>query len=251
MSLTMASSSGVKDSLANANGPVAAGRTRILIVEDDIPLGRFLSRELEAMGFRVNVHHDGESALENLKAARHDLMILDLNLPKMDGMALLEQLRELSQPCCPVLVLSARTRMEDVVLALNQGADDCLGKPFSFQEMVARIRSLLRRSDVSASGSASKIGDLTVDREQRRVMRGTRRIDLTPREFAILEYLVSQAGKPVTRADLMREVWHAALDPTTNIIDVYMKYLRDKVDGEGEVKLIHTVRGIGYVLSYD
>ena len=141
--------------------------------------------------------------------------------------------------------------MEDVVLALNQGADDCLGKPFSFQEMVARIRSLLRRSDVSANESASKIGDLTVDREQRRVMRGTRRIDLTPREFAILEYLVSQAGKPVTRADLMREVWHAVLDPTTNIVDVYMKYLRDKVDGEGEVKLIHTVRGIGYVLSYD
>ena len=141
--------------------------------------------------------------------------------------------------------------MEDVVSALNQGADDCLGKPFSFQEMVARIRSLLRRSDASANGSASKIGDLTVDREQRRVMRGTRRIDLTPREFAILEYLVSQAGKPVTRADLMREVWNAALDPTTNIVDVYMKYLRDKVDGEGEVKLIHTVRGIGYVLSYD
>lgn len=223
---------------------------RILIVEDDVPLGKFLCRELKLKDFSVDVSHDGEAACDGLRDINYDLVILDLNLPKMDGMSFLKHAR-LLEPRLPVLVLTARNRTEDLVLALEQGADDCLIKPFSFQELLARVRSLLRRNSNSMGTSAAKVGDLTINREEHRVMRGARRIDLTPREFAILEHLVDNVGKPVSRMTLMREVWNIPFDPSTNIVDVYMKYLRDKIDLEGDVKLIRTVRGVGYVLSND
>jgi DNA-binding response OmpR family regulator len=219
----------------------------ILIVDDDIPLGKFLSRELKNRQFSAEVCHDGETAVESIKDSNCELVILDLNLPKMDGMAILKQVR-LTQPRLPILVLTARNRTEDLLLALEQGADDYLVKPFSFMELLARIRNLLRRSSTPAV-SSSKIGDLTINREEHWVMRGERRIDLTVREFALLEYLMSNVGKAVSRATLMREVWNIQIDSTTNIVDVYMKYLRDKIDRDGEVKLIRTVRGVGYVLS--
>jgi two-component system, OmpR family, copper resistance phosphate regulon response regulator CusR len=237
--------------------PTATEQFSVMVVEDDVPLSRFLSRELKLLNFGVSVHHDAESAVENLKTSAYDLVILDLNLPNMDGIGFLQHVRSLSNHHFPVLVLSARTGTEDVISALDHGADDCLSKPFSFRELQARIRSLLRRKPVPTAAPSQagdqilQVGDLVLNKEERRVTRGARRITLTPREFAILEYLMINARKPVSRVDLMREVWNIAFDPTTNVVDVYMKYLRDKVDHEGEFKLIRTVRGVGYELSND
>jgi two-component system copper resistance phosphate regulon response regulator CusR len=222
---------------------------RILIVEDDVPLGKFLSRALTEKSFSVEVILDGDAAWEALQKSVYNLLILDLNLPSMDGMTLLRRVH-VNQPAPSVLVLTARNRTEDLVAALEQGADDCLIKPFSFLELLARVRGLLRRSTSPMAGSP-KFGDLTINREEHRAARGKRQIDLTPREFSILECLMNNAGKTVSRATLMQEVWHAPFDPSTNIVDVYMKYLRDKIDVAGETKLLRTVRGVGYVLRND
>jgi DNA-binding response OmpR family regulator len=223
---------------------------RILVVDDDIALCKFLSRELKRRHFDVTIRHDGEAACTDLQQSAYDLLILDLNLPKLDGMAVMKQVR-LSRPRLPILVLTARNRTEDVVLALEQGADDCLVKPFSYQELLARVRVMLRRDSPATTVSSSNAGDLTINREEHRVLRGERRIDLTAREFDLLEYLMNNVGKAVSRKRLMEDVWNIPYDSTTNIVDVYMKYLRDKVDIEGEVKLIRTVRGIGYVFGND
>lgn len=222
---------------------------KILIVEDDVALAKFLGRELSSRNFSVDLSHDGQAAYEHLQHSSYDLAILDLNLPKMDGMELLKHVRRI-HPNMPILILTARNRTEDLVCALECGADDCLIKPFSFLELTARIGSLLRRKSAAVS-TAQRIHDLVVNKDEHKVMRGERKIDLTPREFAILDYLMDNVGKPVSRALLMRDVWNVPFDPGTNIVDVYMKYLRDKVDRAGETKLIRTVRGVGYVLSCD
>jgi DNA-binding response OmpR family regulator len=223
-----------------------AGR-RVLIVEDDVALATFLSDELRAERFTVDVVHDGEAALAILQDERRfDLLILDLNLPKLDGISLLERVKP-AQPRLRMLVLTARTQIKDKVKALQSGADDCLTKPFSLAELFARVHALLRR-DAGLVPNCSKVGDLTLNREERKVERAGRRIDLTPREFAILEYLMRNAGRPVSRATLLEEVWNMPPDPSTNIVDVYMKYVRDKVDLPGETKLTHTIRGVGYEL---
>lgn len=220
---------------------------KILVVEDDPHLSKFLSRELKLKSFSVDVRFDGETACEKLQEHAYDLVILDLNLPKMDGLAVIKETR-VNQPRLPILVLTARSRTEDLVSALEHGADDCLIKPFSFLELMARIRSLLRRN-LAPTVSTPGIGNLTINREQHRASRGDRKIDLTARELALLEYLMKNVGKAVSRATLLKEVWSTSADSATNIVDVYMKYLRDKVDLDGETKLIRTVRGVGYVLS--
>lgn len=221
-----------------------AGR-RILIVEDDLSLAGFLRTELQSHGLTVEIVHDGEAALSALQGERpYDLLILDLNLPKLDGIHLLQRVKPARTR---ILVLTARSRVEDKVKALQTGADDCLTKPFSLIELFARVHALLRR-DAEMVPNCSQVGDLTLNREERRVERNGRRIELTPREFAILELLMRNAGKPVSRATLLEEVWNMPPDPSTNIVDVYMKYVRDKVDLPGETKLTHTIRGVGYEL---
>jgi two-component system copper resistance phosphate regulon response regulator CusR len=223
-----------------------AGR-RVLIVEDDMALAGFLRTELQSQFLVVDMVHDGEAALTKIQEERpYDLMVLDLNLPKLDGIHLLERVRPV-HPRLRMLVLTARSRVEDKVKALQTGADDCLTKPFSFSELIARVQVLLRRNS-GMIPNCSKVADLTLYREERRVERNGRRIDLTPREFAILEFMMRNPGRPVSRATLMEEVWNMPADPSTNIVDVYMKYVRDKVDLPGETKLTHTIRGVGYEL---
>jgi DNA-binding response OmpR family regulator len=222
-----------------------AGR-RVLIVEDDLSLAGFLDSELQSEGFAVDLVHDGEAALAALQERQYDLLILDLNLPKLDGIGLLQRVKP-THPRLRMLVLTARRRIEDKVKALQSGADDCLTKPFSLAELLARVNALLRR-DSAAIPNFSQVGDLTINREERRVERNGRRIELTPREFAILELLMRNVGRPVSRATLLEQVWNMPPDPSTNIVDVYMKYVRDKVDLPGERKLTHTIRGVGYEL---
>jgi DNA-binding response OmpR family regulator len=219
----------------------------ILIVEDDESLAGFLSEELRAQGNVVEHVSDGEVALAALTAKRrYDLLILDLNLPKLDGISLIRQVRPV-QPRLPILVLTARSRVEDRVNALQNGADDCLNKPFSLAELQARADALLRRN-TGLVPNVSMVGDLIMYREERRVERNGRRIELTPREFAILDVLLRNAGRPVSRATLLEEVWNTSAENSTNIVDVYMKYVRDKIDLPGEPRLTHTVRGFGYEL---
>ena len=218
----------------------------ILIVEDDQPLCRFLSRTLHGASFRVQLAHDGPSALDQLQPST-DLVILDINLPGPSGFEVLRSLRP-RFPKLPVLVLTARSRTEDMVAAFESGADDCLIKPFSDVELLARVRALLRRNTGVLPRSV-RVLDLELFREEHRVERNGRRVELTPREFSLLEFLMREPGTPVSRATLMQEVWGVELESATNVVDVYMKYLRDKVDCEDEIKLIRTVRGVGYVVG--
>jgi DNA-binding response OmpR family regulator len=220
---------------------------RILLIEDDLSLTGFLSAEFKAENFNVDLVHDGEEAIVILEEGPHyDLVILELNLPKLDGISVIQRLRR-TQPRLPVLVLTARSRVEDKVQALQSGADDCLTKPFSLIELLARVRALMRRNS-GLIPNCSKVGDLTLYRAERRVERNGRRIELTPREFAILEVMMRDAGRPVSRSKLLAEVWNTSSKAATNIVDVYMKYVRDKIDLPGEPRLTHTVRGIGYEL---
>jgi DNA-binding response OmpR family regulator len=220
---------------------------RVLIAEDDVALAKFVSQGLEAEHYTVDVCSDGEQARTAASEVDYDLIILDLNLPKLDGVAVLRQLRS-KKPTLPVLVLTQRTRVEDRVQCLDTGADDYLPKPFSFSELSARIRALLRRSHLP-SESILAIDDLKLDRIEHRVERSGRRIDLTTKEFALLEYLMRNAGRCVTRAMIIEHVWNLTFDTTTNVVDVYINYLRRKIDDGHATKLIHTVRGVGYELN--
>ena len=220
---------------------------RILIAEDDEALARFVRQGLEGEHYAVDVFADGEQARTAAAANDYDMVILDLNLPKLDGVSVLRQVR-LKKPSLPVLVLTQRTRVEDRVQCLDLGADDYLGKPFSFSELSARIRALVRRSHLP-SESVLAVADLKLDRVERRVERGGQRIELTTKEFALLEYLMRNAGRKVTRSMIIEHVWNLTFDTTTNVVDVYINYLRRKIDDSHPTKLIHTVRGVGYELS--
>lgn len=195
---------------------------RILIAEDDQALGNFVRQGLEAEHYTVDIIADGEQARSAATNSEYDLVVLDLNLPTLDGVTILRHLR-LNRPTVPVLVLTQRTKVEDRVQCLDTGADDYLAKPFSFSELSARIRALLRRSHVP-SDSVLKIADLKLDRVQRIVERAGRRIDLTGKEFSLLEYLMHNAGRNVTRSMIIEHVWNLSFDTTTNVVDVYINY---------------------------
>jgi DNA-binding response OmpR family regulator len=227
--------------------PRAGAARKVLIAEDDEMLARFLERLLSAEGYAVEHVNDGASVLSQLRPEL-DLLLLDLNLPGLDGLSVLRALRQQSGRL-PVLVLTARDRTEGLLAALDGGADDCLTKPFSYLELLARMRALLRRS-APAPENLTCCADLALYREQALVTRAGRRLDLTPREYKLLEYLMRTPEVPVARSVLLKEVWGApAGEPSTNVVDVYMKYLRDKVDLPGLQKVVRTVRGTGYMIS--
>jgi two-component system copper resistance phosphate regulon response regulator CusR len=219
---------------------------RILIAEDDEAVARFVRQGLEGEQYQVDVFSDGEQALAAAIDSVYDLVVLDLNLPKLDGISILRQLRS-KKTSLPVLILTQRTRVEERVQCLDGGADDYLPKPFSFSELSARIRALLRRSHLP-SESVLTVADLRLDRVQHLVERAGRRIDLTAKEFSVLEYLMRNAGRSVTRSMILEHVWNLTFDTATNLVDVYINYVRRKIDDGHATKLIHTVPGVGYEL---
>jgi DNA-binding response OmpR family regulator len=195
---------------------------RILIAEDDSALASFVKKGLDAEHYAVDVSHDGEQARAMAGEFDYDLVVLDLNLPRLDGVVILRYLRT-RKPSMPILILTGRTRVEDRVQCLDLGADDYLSKPFSFSELSARIRALLRRCHLPAE-SILTVEDLKLDRVERRVERAGRRIDLTGKEFALLEYLMRNAGRRITRAMIIEHVWNLSFDTCTNVVDVYVNY---------------------------
>jgi DNA-binding response OmpR family regulator len=220
---------------------------RILIAEDDTALAGFVRKGLEAEHYAVDVSNDGEQARALATELDYDLVVLDLNLPRLDGVSILRRVRA-EKPSLPILVLTARGRVDDRVLCLDAGADDYVIKPFSFSELSARIRALSRRSRLP-SESVLRVEDLKLDRVERRVTRGARMIDLTSKEFALLEYLMRNAGRRVTRAMIIEHVWDISYDPMTNIVDAHIRALRAKIDRGFSPSLIATVRGAGYMLE--
>ena len=219
---------------------------RILVVEDEKRIQEFLSRGLESSGYAVDVAATGTSAVEMVHSTEYDLIVLDLMLPDMDGFTILQKIRNRkSSP--PVLILSARDTVEDRVKGLDLGADDYLVKPFSFAELQARVRARLRRGQPMPE--RLQVGDLQLDCIRRKVTRANENIELAPKEFSILEYLMRNRGRPLSRTMIVEHVWDMDYDGLTNIVDVYIRHLRSKIDDKFPMKMIHTVRGIGYMLD--
>jgi DNA-binding response OmpR family regulator len=216
----------------------------ILLIEDDPAIVRFLGRGLAAHGHRTISADNGEDGLLMAAEEAVELVLLDVMLPRMDGRRVLERIR-LRRPDLPVLMLTARDGVHDKVEALDLGADDYLTKPFDLEELLARMRALVRRSDQSWS-ARMEFGDLKVDLRSRRVSRGDRRMDLSSREFALLEYFMRHPGQVLSRQQILSAVWDYAFDPGSNVVDVYVRYLRSKLDRRGEPSVIETVRGAGY-----
>jgi heavy metal response regulator len=219
---------------------------RILIIEDEEKIARFVERGLKEEAFEVEIALRGDEGFELAQTEGFDLIVLDVKLPGMDGFAVARELRKKGAQA-KIIMLSARDAVEDKVRGLDSGADDYLTKPFSFDELLARVRALLRRGESAAP--ELRVADLTLDQRKRRVTRGGREIGLSNREYALLEYLMLNADAVVSRARIAEHVWGIDFDTFTNTIDVYIRYLREKIDADSGPKLIHTVRGRGYCLS--
>jgi heavy metal response regulator len=219
---------------------------RILVIEDEVKIAQFIKRGLKEEGYAVDVSADGEEGHFMLSSNEYDAIILDLMLPKIDGLTLCRTLRKEGNQT-PILMLTAKDTVKDKVKGLDSGADDYLPKPFAFEELLARVRVLLRKKD-SRVQTQLKVEDLSLDLLTHKVTRGNREIELTVKEYALLEYLMRNAGNIVTRTMISEHVWDINFDTFTNVIDVYINYLRNKIDTGFENKMIHTVRGKGYLL---
>lgn len=222
---------------------------RILVVEDEKKIADFIKRGLREEGYAVDTAGDGENGLFMARTNEYDLILLDLMLPKLDGISLCRKLKG-SKVLAPVIMLTAKDTVKDKVLGLDSGADDYLTKPFAFEELLARIRAILRKRD-SQVMTTIKVSDLELDLITHKVKRGDKDIELTAKEYSLLEYMMRNAGVIVTRTMISEHVWDIDFDTFTNVIDVYINYLRNKIDSGFRKKLIHTVRGRGYILKED
>ncbi len=221
---------------------------RVLLVEDDKKIATFITKGLGQAGFAVDHAADGEDGLHLALNEAFDACIIDIMLPKRDGLSLIEELRR-QKINTPVLILSAKRSVDDRVKGLQTGSDDYLVKPFAFSELLARVQALIRRASPPALPTRLVVADLHLDLLTRDIFRGDQKIDLQPREFALLEYLMRNAGRVVSKTMILEHVWDYNFDPQTNVVDVLVCRLRNKVDRDFETKIIHTIRGVGYVLK--
>ncbi len=220
---------------------------RALIVEDDRKIASFLAKGLKQAGWAVDHVRTGEEGLDRALSEPYDAAVIDVMLPGLDGLSLIEELRR-RQVTAPVLILSARRTVDDRVRGLQSGGDDYLTKPFAFTELLARLRALVRRATGAAEPTRLTVGGLNVDLITREVRRDGRGLELQPREFSLLEYLMRNAGRPVSKAMILQHVWGYDFDPQTNVVEVLLSRLRNKVDGDRLDRMLHTLRGVGYVL---
>ena len=217
------------------------------MVEDDPAIASFLVKGLKEAGFAVDHAASGGAALEMASSTTYDLAVIDLMLPGLDGLSLIEELRR-RRITVPVIILSAKRSVDDRVRGLQAGGDDYLTKPFAFEELLARVQALIRRATGAAEPTRLVVGDLVLDLVSRKVERGGRALDLRPREYALLEYLMRNPGRVVSKAMILSHVFDYSFDPRTNVVDVLVHRLRERVDKEFATPMIHTVRGMGYVL---
>ncbi len=219
---------------------------KILVIEDEKKIANLIQKGLKEQGYSVDLSHEGKEGLDRACASPYDAILLDIMLPGLDGLSLLRMLRD-RKIATPVMILTARGDVSERVAGLDCGADDYLAKPFAMDELVARLRALLRRV-TGENISFYKVGDLSMNLVSREVLRGQRRIELTAREFRLLEHLMRSPGHTLTRTQIIERVWEYHFDPGTNLVDVYIQRLRRKVDDSEAMKLIHTIRGVGYAI---